>query len=75
MNELFIPTLHTFAMNNPFTGSKGAFRFKITPDVTKIGKEAFYKFDRLETVDFGEALVEIGVGIGRSGHGGDLQWG
>ena len=29
--------------------------------ITKIGKEAFYKFDRLETVDFGEALVEIGV--------------
>ena len=24
--------------------------------VTKIGKEAFYKFDRLETVDFGDAL-------------------
>ena len=29
--------------------------------VTKIGKEAFYKFDRLETVDFGDALVEIGT--------------
>ena len=29
--------------------------------VTKIGKEAFYKFDRLETVEFGDALVEIGV--------------
>ena len=29
--------------------------------VTKIGKEAFYKFDRLETVAFGEALVEIGT--------------
>ena len=28
--------------------------------VTKIGKEAFYKFDRIETVDFGDALVEIG---------------
>ena len=29
--------------------------------ITKIGKEAFYKFDRLETVDFGEALVEVGT--------------
>ena len=29
--------------------------------ITKIGKEAFYKFKRLETVDFGDALVEIGV--------------
>ena len=30
-------------------------------EITKIGKEAFYKFDRLETVEFGESLVEIGV--------------
>ena len=29
--------------------------------VTKIGKEAFFKFDRLETVEFGDALVEIGT--------------
>lgn len=28
--------------------------------ITKVGKEAFYKFDRIETVDFGDALVEIG---------------
>ena len=34
---------------------------KLDGAITKIGKEAFYKFDRLETVDFGEALVEIGV--------------
>ena len=33
----------------------------LTGGITKIGKEAFYKFDRLETVDFGEALVEIGT--------------
>lgn len=33
MAELYIPTLHSFAMNNPFTGSCGEFRFKITPDV------------------------------------------
>ena len=36
-------------------------RVKLDGAITKIGKEAFYKFDRLETVDFGEALVEIGV--------------
>ena len=35
MNELFIPTLHTFAMNNIFTGSCGAFRFRIEPKVVK----------------------------------------
>ena len=33
MEELFIPTLHTFAMNNIFTGSMGAFRFRAKPNV------------------------------------------
>lgn len=32
----------------------------LTGGVTKIGAEAFYKYDRIETVDFGDALVEIG---------------
>ncbi len=35
MKELFIPTLHTFAMNNPFTGSCGLFRFRAVPNVVK----------------------------------------
>ena len=33
MEELFIPTLHTFAMKNLFTGSYGNLRFRIRPDV------------------------------------------
>jgi len=33
MAEIYIPTLHTFAMSNTFTGSCGLFRFKITPNV------------------------------------------
>ena len=33
MAELFIPTLHTFAMNNIFTGSWGSFRFRAVPNV------------------------------------------
>lgn len=33
MAELFIPTLHTFAMNNIFTGSMGLFRFRARPNV------------------------------------------
>ena len=33
MAELFLPTLHTFAMNNTFTGSMGPLRFRIVPDV------------------------------------------
>ena len=39
MDEFFIPTLHTFAMNNVFTGSFGEFRFKITPDIQKKSKK------------------------------------
>ena len=33
MTELFLPTLHTFAMKNTFTGSFGALRFKVVPEV------------------------------------------
>ena len=35
MAEIFLPTLHTFAMKNTFTGSCGALRFKIKPNVVK----------------------------------------
>ena len=33
MPDLYIPTLHTFAMNNIFTGSCGLFRFRAKPEV------------------------------------------
>ena len=33
MEEIFLPTLHWFAMKNPFTGSCGAFRFRAVPNV------------------------------------------
>lgn len=33
MERIFIPTLHTFAMKNTFTGSCGMFRFRAKPDV------------------------------------------
>lgn len=33
MADIYIPTLHTFAMKNLFTGSCGSLRFKITPNV------------------------------------------
>ena len=36
MEELFLPTLHTFENNNVFTGSWGMLRFKITPSVTML---------------------------------------
>ena len=33
MAEIFLPTLHTFAMNNIFTGSSGSLRFRAVPNV------------------------------------------
>lgn len=33
MADLFLPTLHTFAMDNIFTGSLGALRFRAKPKV------------------------------------------
>ena len=33
MADLFLSTLHTFAMNNVFTGSVGMFRFRAKPNV------------------------------------------
>ena len=33
MPDIFIPTLHTFAMNNIFTGSWKEFRFRAVPKV------------------------------------------
>lgn len=42
MAELFIPTLHTFAMKNTFTGSCGNFRFRVEPKVEMSGKEVVF---------------------------------
>lgn len=39
MQELYIPTLHTFAMDNIFTGSCGDFRFRIEPAVVKASQK------------------------------------
>ena len=33
--DIYLPTLHSFAMNNIFTGSCGALRFRIVPNVVK----------------------------------------
>lgn len=35
-SDIYIPTLHTFAMNNCFTGSCGLLRFKLTPTVVML---------------------------------------
>ena len=50
MDKLFIPTLHTFAMNNIFTGSCGLFRLRAVPNVVmKTPKE----------VDFDSSTIEV----------------
>ncbi len=33
---IYLPTLHSFAMNNIFTGSEGTLRFRIVPKVEKL---------------------------------------
>ena len=50
MNELFIPTLHTFAMNNIFTGSCGLFRFRAKPNVVMATPKE---------VDFDQSTIEV----------------
>jgi len=50
MADIFIPTVHTFAMNNIFTGSCGLFRFRAVPKVImKTPKE----------VDFDQSSIEV----------------
>ena len=50
MAELFIPTLHTFAMNNIFTGSSGLFRFRAKPNVV---------MSTPKEVDFTQSTIEV----------------
>ena len=49
MADIFIPTLHTFAMDNSFTGSYGELRFKIVPQVVKAtAKEVDFENSSIE---------------------------
>ena len=50
MVELFLPTLHTFAMNNIFTGSCGQFRFRAKPNVIMATPKE---------VDFEQSTIEV----------------
>ena len=50
MAELFLPTLHTFAMNNIFTGSCGLFRFRAKPNVVMATPKE---------VDFTQSTIEV----------------
>ena len=49
MSQLFLPTLHTFAMKNTFTGSVGLFRFRVVPKVQmKTPKEVDFETSTME---------------------------
>ena len=50
MAELFLPTLHTFAMKNIFTGSLGAFRFRAVPNVVMA---------TAKEVDFDQSTISV----------------
>ena len=50
MAELFLPTLHTFAMKNTFTGSSGMFRFRAEPNVVMATPKE---------VDFGQSSIHV----------------
>ena len=57
MEQLYIPNLHTFAMENEFTGSCGAFRFKITPNVVKATKKEVDFANSSITVEFWHGVL------------------
>ena len=50
MAELFLPTLHTFAMDNIFTGSLGMLRFRAKPNVVMATPKA---------VDFDQSSIFV----------------
>ena len=50
MAEIFIPPLHTFAMNNIFTGSCGMFRFRAAPKVVMA---------TAKEVDFAQSTIHV----------------
>ena len=50
MEKIFVPTLHTFAMNNIFTGSNGLFRFRAVPKVVMLNPKE---------VDFNESTIFV----------------
>ena len=50
MAEIFIPTRHTFAMNNIFTGSCGMFRFRAAPKVVMA---------TAKEVDFAQSTIHV----------------
>ncbi len=57
MDGIFVPTLHTFAMDNIFTGSKGAFRFRAYPNVVKANSKEVDMAQSSITVEYWHGLL------------------
>ena len=56
MAEIFIPTLHSFAMNNIFTGSCGLFRFRAVPNVVMLTPKEVNMAESSITVEYWHGL-------------------
>ncbi len=56
MAEFFIPTLHSFAMNNTFTGSWGMFRFRAVPNVVMLTQKEVNMEQSSITVEYWHGL-------------------
>lgn len=52
MADIFIPTLHTFAMNNIFTGSLGSLRFRIVPTIVMLNQKEVNMEESSMTAEF-----------------------
>jgi hypothetical protein len=50
MIDIYLPTLHWFAMQNPFSGSCGDLRYFIRPNVVKAGSKE---------VDFAQSKIVV----------------
>ena len=50
MENFYLPTLHWFAMKNPFSGSHGAFRYFIRPNVVMA---------TAKEVDFAQSTIHV----------------
>lgn len=51
-NRIFLPTLHTFAMENIFTGSYGLLRFRIAPTIIKLNPKEVNMEESFMTAEY-----------------------
>lgn len=56
MNEIFLPTLHTFENDNIFTGSYGSLRFRAKPNIVKKSPKEVDMEQSTITVEFWHGL-------------------